>query len=57
MNCDMCDTLKEDLSAYKVEGHTFNWCDECVEANGYLGERVFICGDHLVPIGECGCKL
>ena len=36
MYCDMCDRNPVDTAPYLVNGHTFNWCFECVDEDGYL---------------------
>jgi ribosome-binding protein aMBF1 (putative translation factor) len=33
--CDMCDRKVESYP-YVVDGHTFHWCEECVDDNGFL---------------------
>ena len=51
MRCANCD----DVIVIEKEG-----CDKCNNTHcGYCCEldNTPLCGDHLVPIGECGCKL
>lgn len=31
-------------------------CDDC-DQEGAMKGREYVCGDHLVPVRECGCEL
>ena len=51
IECDTCGSLF-DYKEYK----SFT-CSAC-ESGEYEGEgEVIMCGDHLVPVNECGCLL
>jgi hypothetical protein len=38
--CDTCDNTMRDTTAYLVGGERFNYCNECVEENGYQGREM-----------------
>jgi hypothetical protein len=39
--CDTCDNTMRETTAYLVGGERFNYCNECVEENGYQeGEKM-----------------
>ena len=35
---------------------THNWCLCDKRKDGHACENQVICGDHLIPIKECGCR-